>query len=390
MKKILFIINDNLSSNARSLYEINSLADSKNQVTVLCDKYSPKIKFLKKKNIKIISKNFKSSLINKILWFIFLIDFEWLKFLKKYLKEVDFDFVHIQNNYLFKTVYCSLREKRIKQKIILDIHDSLPESFISWNNERNIFIRFFYLLFTNLKRLRNYEYWSIKKSSIILVTTKESKQKIITFYSKSLKEKIQVIENLESVFHFQKKFKSKLKKGKCLRIIYFGSFAPHRGLETIINCSKLLTNENIEFYLIGAINNSYSRKILNLKSRNLKVLKRIDLKKLKKFTNNTTYGIVPHIKNMHTDTTIPYKLSQYMSLGIPQIVSNCKPLVRTLKKSNSGIIYKSGDEIDLQKKIKQISGINFLKFSSNSLKHFKNNNWELVEHQNILNVYEKI
>ena len=40
MKKILFITNDNLSSNARSLYEINSLADSKNQVTVLCDKYS--------------------------------------------------------------------------------------------------------------------------------------------------------------------------------------------------------------------------------------------------------------------------------------------------------------------------------------------------------------
>lgn len=49
MKKILFVINDNLSSNARSLYEIHSLSKAGNKVTILCDEYNPKIKFLKKK-----------------------------------------------------------------------------------------------------------------------------------------------------------------------------------------------------------------------------------------------------------------------------------------------------------------------------------------------------
>ena len=199
-----------------------------------------------------------------------------------------------------------------------------------------------------------------------------------------------MIENLESVSHFQKKFKSKLKKGSYLRVIYFGSFAPHRGLETIINCSKLFINLKVEFYLIGALNTFYSKKISNYKSKNLKILKRIDLKKLKKFTNNMSIGIVPHIKNMHTDTTIPYKLSQYMSLGIPQIVSNCRPLVKTLKKSKSGLIYRSGDHLDLAKKIKIIQELNLWKLKSNSLKYFKKNNWELIEHKNILNIYDKI
>ena len=93
---------------------------------------------------------------------------------------------------------------------------------------------------------------------------------------------------------------------------------------------------------------------------------------------------------MHTDTTIPYKLSQYMSLGIPQIVSNCRPLVKTLKKSKSGLIYRSGDHLDLAKKIKIIQELNLWKLKSNSLKYFKKNNWELIEHKNILNIYDKI
>lgn len=390
MKKILFIINDNLSSNARSLYEIKSLADTNNKITVLCDKYHPRIKFLKKKNIKIIPLNFKNNLVNKLLWFIFLIDFKWLEFLKINLNKFSFDVVHIQNNYLFKTVYKFFKSKKKNQKIILDIHDSLPESFISWNKEKHFLLRLLYLIFTNLRRLRKYEHWSVRKSTRTLVTTNESKNKITKLYSKYLKNKIHVIENLESVLNFQKKFKIKLKKGSNLRIIYFGSFAPHRGLETIINCAKLFADLKVEFYLIGALNTLYSKKISNYKSKNLKILKRIDLKNLKKFTNSMSIGIVPHIKNMHTDTTIPYKLSQYMSLGIPQIVSNCKPLVQTLKESKSGLIYKSGNHLDLAKKIKIIQKLNLQKLKSNSLKYFKKNNWELIVHKNILNIYEEI
>ena len=238
--------------------------------------------------------------------------------------------------------------------------------------------------------MRNYESWSIRESTATIVTTKESKQKILSFYSKSFNKKTHIVENLESLT-FQKKFKKNLKNTSCLRVIYFGSFAPHRGLETIIECSNLLLKEKkIEFYLIGALNNEYSKKIFNNKSNNLKVLKRINLKRLKNFTNNKSVGIVPHINNMHTNTTIPYKLSQYMCLGIPQIVSDCKPLVRTIKKSKSGLIYKSGNPYDLKKKIIEIQKLNFNKLKFNSLKYFKNNNWELKEHRNIINIYDKI
>ena len=385
MKKILFIINDNISSNARSLYEIYSLAKSGHQIVIFCDKFQPKIKFLKQKNIKIVVKKSHNSLINKFLWYLFLIDYEWLNFLKQKQINKEYDIIHIQNNYLFKTVYKLINKK----KIVLDIHDSLPESFISWNNDKNPFLRLFYILFANLKRLRNYERWSVEKSLLTLVTTQESKKKILSFYSNSYNKKTYVLENLETLF-FQKKFKSKLKKSSNRRIIYFGGFAPHRGLETVIECSKLPIMQKIEFLLIGALNNNFSKKIEKSKSKNLKILKRIDLKKLKKFTNTNTIGIVPHLKNMHTNTTIPYKLSQYMSLGIPQIVSNCKPLTRTLKKSKSGLIFKSGDINDLKEKILKMNQTNLYKFRFNSLEYFKKHNWDKSEHFKIQNIYEKL
>jgi len=389
MKKILFIINDNLSANARSLYEINSLASKNNLITVICDEYKPKIKFLKKKNIKIIIKGKNNNFFNKFFWFVFLIDFEWLKFLTKNKKKFNFEIIHLQNNYLFKTIFKFLILINKKPKIILDIHDSLPESFISWNKDKNIFKRLFYLPFTNIRRLRNYEFWSITKSVATLVTTLESKKKILNYYSKYLKKKINIIENLETLF-FQKKFKTPLRNSSILRVIYFGSFAPHRGLETIIDTSKLMIREKVEFYLIGASNNYYSKKILKNKSKNLKILKRINLNKLKNYTNTMSIGIVPHIKNMHTNTTIPYKLSQYMGLGIPQIVTNCDPIIRTIKKSKSGLIYKYGDPNDLKKTLKKINKLKIINLRLNSLKYFKKNNWELKEHKKILEVYEKV
>jgi len=390
MKKILYIVNDNLSSNPRNIYEIISLAKKKFDITVVCEKYSPKIKILEKLSIKIIIlSEYKSNIINKLLWHFFLIDYEWLYHLNKILKNQFFDYISIQNNYLGKTILKFVEKNKLfSSKIIFDIHDSLPESYISWNKNRNIFFRLIFLIFTNTYRLRNYENYMIKKSYKTLVTCIESKKKMINFYSKKLEKKIIVVQNLESR-DFQKQFKTKLKKTNKIRILYFGGFAPHRGITTLINAANNLDKRKYETYIIGAINNKYSREINKIKrSNNVKVLKKINLKDLKKYLNDKTIGIVPHDANMHTNTTIPFKLSQYMCLGLPQIVSDCKPLKRIIGKSNSGIIFKSSDVSDLKNKILSLNISLIKSFRKKSLLYFYKNNWENSQEKIYLKIYK--
>ena len=91
---------------------------------------------------------------------------------------------------------------------------------------------------------------------------------------------------------------------------------------------------------------------------------------------------------MHTNTTVPYKLSQYMCLGLPQIVSDCVPLKRIIKESKSGIVFNASNSIDLKKKILSLN-TNLIKgLRKNSLKYFKKNNWEKSEEKIYLEVYE--
>jgi len=64
--------------------------------------------------------------------------------------------------------------------------------------------------------------------------------------------------------------------------------------------------------------------------------------------------IIPHVSNEHTETTIPHKLFQYMYMRKPVVVSDCRPLQRIVTETNSGAIFKSGDEFDLARVILQL------------------------------------
>jgi len=64
--------------------------------------------------------------------------------------------------------------------------------------------------------------------------------------------------------------------------------------------------------------------------------------------------IIPHVSNEHTETTIPHKLFQYMYMRKPVVVSDCRPLQRIVMETNSGAVFKSGDEFDFARVILQL------------------------------------
>lgn len=64
-------------------------------------------------------------------------------------------------------------------------------------------------------------------------------------------------------------------------------------------------------------------------------------------------GLVPHIANESWNTTIPNKLFDYMSLGLPVITSDARPAARIVRESQGGVVYRSTDPGDLARAIRE-------------------------------------
>lgn len=58
-------------------------------------------------------------------------------------------------------------------------------------------------------------------------------------------------------------------------------------------------------------------------------------------------GLIPHYANESCETTIPNKLFDYMSLGLPIIASDVTPVKRILGETRAGVIFRDRDNADL-------------------------------------------
>jgi glycosyltransferase involved in cell wall biosynthesis len=61
--------------------------------------------------------------------------------------------------------------------------------------------------------------------------------------------------------------------------------------------------------------------------------------------------LVPHNNFEHTQTTVPHKLFQYMICEKPVLVSDCRPLARIVRETDTGYIFKANDFNDFATKL---------------------------------------
>ena len=58
-------------------------------------------------------------------------------------------------------------------------------------------------------------------------------------------------------------------------------------------------------------------------------------------------GLIPHFANESWESTIPNKLFDYMSLGLPVIASDVGPVKRVLSETGAGVTFRDRDSTDL-------------------------------------------
>jgi len=144
-----------------------------------------------------------------------------------------------------------------------------------------------------------------------------------------------------------------------LRIGYVGWVEKHRGIDVAINALARLikSGHKCELVIMGtgrALDECRSLAVSAGVSRSVEFVGWIDHDELSEYLETIDIGIVPHRVTPHTNTTLPNKIFDYMSMKLPVLVSNCESLKEIIEEAKCGIVYDGNDPADLAKSIEML------------------------------------
>lgn len=230
---------------------------------------------------------------------------------------------------------------------ILDMAENWPEAMRVWNAPKWV------KLADNVLVARLIERKVVPLFDHILVVTEEQRDRLV-YQLGIYDQNISIVRNtidLDSIPTCTRQGVQVLTREPA--IVYIGAIDAHRGLDTCIHAMPCILNSypSVHLYIVGR--ESPYTTVLAKEARRLGVSDSIsfsgwvplstimsDLKQI------NAICIVPQDKNLHTDTTIPNKLFDYMAAGKPVIVSDARPLKRLVETERCGLVFQSGKPED--------------------------------------------
>lgn len=229
--------------------------------------------------------------------------------------------IHINNMPDFM-VFTALIPKLSGTKIILDVHDTMPELFSTKFHLQNNhwLIRF----------LKFQELFSAKFVDTVIAVHQLQKELLIKHGVP--KEKIEIVMNVADSKIFYPCNKKINEDRNKFSLVYHGTVARRHGCDIMIKAIDIVKDNipNIRLNIYGegdALN--YVKKLSNdLGLSNYIYFSNgfIPLNKLPKFLSKADIGIVPIRRNTCTDYMLPVKLLEYVTMKIPVIAARTKTI----------------------------------------------------------------
>lgn len=354
---ILMLLDNEFTGDMRVENEVISLVNAGFNVTVLClnhgDKENSESFYgatILRIPISLFKKNKMKGLTNTFFdfWKLF-----WWRKIKKIAKTQKIHFIHAHDLYMVPPALVAKRKLKSQPKIVADLHENYPEALKHYKYTQQFPGKYI----ISIKRWEKKEVEWLKECDQVITVideaidryknlgVNESKLIVVPNYvNQAMFKSYETSENID--FELKNQFV----------LCYIGGFDYHRGIETIIIAVHKCLNQikNIHLVLIG---DGRNRNELEELVKELKIQKHVSFKgwqtpnKLPKHLKESDLCIIPHLKTVHTDNTIPHKLFQYMMFEKPVIGTNCSPIERIINDSKCGLIYESGNSCDLAEKI---------------------------------------
>lgn len=233
-------------------------------------------------------------------------------------RQIDIIHVHNMPNFL---VFAGLLPRLFGKKMILDIHDSVPETYGSkFGKMPKIFHRL--LCFE--------ESMCCRVANKLICVNQVQREKLVGRGIPA--SKISILLNVpdHEIFKYQARTKNENKK--TFDLVYHGTIDRMLGIDLAIEAVSRLIHEipQIQLHILGEGRNL--EEFENL-SRKISVEERIHfskrsfpVEKLPKLLEYMDLGIIPNRKNNATELMLPVKMLEYVAMGIPVVSARLKTI----------------------------------------------------------------
>lgn len=216
-------------------------------------------------------------------------------------------------------VFTAVIPKFFGAKIILDIHDIGPELYMRklHLDESKPIIRLLKLI----------EKWAAAYSDHVFTVTNFWRERLIN--RSAPKQKCTVLLNVPDNSLFEIINRTSLKSNNSFNLFYHGSLEEHFGVDTLIKAMVIINDQypslKLHIYGEGRLRQQLISYAHHLKlSNTINFSKRVPFYKLPQILQSAEIGIVPTKDSVFSEETISMKSLEYISLGIPVVISSTK------------------------------------------------------------------
>lgn len=262
---------------------------------------------------------------------------------KKQFSDKKYDLVHVHSVPDYE-VFAALIPKLTGAKVILDIHDIVPELFLAKFGASKNSIVFKALLF--MERL------STAFADHVIIANHIWHKRIVERSVSS--EKCSVVMNFPDTNIFGGKTKTRTDDDFIM--LYPGTLSRHQGIDLVIEALKKIKNDipNLKFEIYGKGTDEDFLKNLTVKLGLTEIVKfhnAVSLDEIAQIMANADMGIEPKRQIGFSDEAFSTKILEFMTLGVPVVVSDTS--VHRYYISEEHVRYfKAGDMNDLAESIK--------------------------------------
>jgi glycosyltransferase involved in cell wall biosynthesis len=261
-----------------------------------------------------------------------------------------YDLVHV-HNMPDLLVFSALVPKALGAKVILDLHDPMPELMqtIFKLREESLGVRI----------LKRFEKWSIRFADVVLTVNLACKK---IYSSRSCApEKITVVLNSpdEDIFRFQPP-RSKSLNGRDpaqpFVILYHGSLVRRNGFDLAVDALEIVSKRipTARLMVCGEHTLFFEEVMESARKRGLQEIVQYlgarNLNQIVEAIESCDLGIIPNHRNIFTEINTPTRIFEYLALGKPVIAPQARGIQDYFGEEEL-IFFKLGDAGDLARQI---------------------------------------
>ena len=144
-------------------------------------------------------------------------------------------------------------------------------------------------------------------------------------------------------------------------LLFSGLLAGDRGLDLALQALAHLRVTHPERFALALVGEGPVRRQLEAQAQTLgldghvRFTGWIDYDRLPDVIAQASIGILPFRSCAHINSTLANKLFEYITLGLPVVVSDVPPMLRVLGETGAGLSFGSGDAVDLAAKVERLA-----------------------------------